>query len=162
MMLRLLSMQCCQHKHITRLNDITCVKNLGRFNMSQTWRMSLSFEIRKAPGSYTLFYKHSAPSFPCIIAVPNEIYDIASSIVPYSFLTRIAAEEIAMSCNRTYCNCNCFYVNVNNWKHPVQKFIHLYILLSLHIVYVCRSSSCRANYCTHDQSLTEKLCCGKT
>lgn len=148
--------------HVTRLNDITSVKNLGRFNMSQTWRMSLSFEIRKAPGSYTLFYKHSAPSFPCIIAVPNEIYDIASSIVPYSFLTRIAAEEIAMSCNRTYCNCNCFYVNVNNWKHPVQKFIHLYISLSLHIVYVCRSSSCRANYCTHDQSLTEKLCCGKT
>jgi len=89
--------------------------------------MSLSFGIRQARVGYRLFYKHSAPSFQCLIAVYNEIYDITSSIVSYTFLVRVAAEEFALSRNRTYCGCNCFYVNVNNSKYCVQKFIHLYI-----------------------------------
>jgi len=63
----------------------------------------------------------------CLIAVHNEIYDIASSTVPYTFLACIVAEEFALSRNRTYCDCNRFYVNVNNSKYCVQKFIHLYI-----------------------------------
>jgi hypothetical protein len=134
--------------HVTRLNDITSVKNLGGLNMSQTWHMSLSFGIRQAPVGYRLLYNHSAPSFQCLIAVHNEIYDIASCVMSYILLARVAAEEFALSHNRTYCDCNCFYINVNNLKYCMQKFTHLYISWSLHIVYVCWSSSRTVNYCT--------------
>jgi len=149
-------------KYIRWLNDTTSVKNLGRLNMSQTWRTSLPFGIRKAPAHYRLFYKHLAQSLQCLIVVHNEIYDIASSVVSYTFLAHVAAEEFAQSRNRTYCDCNCFYIKVKNTKYCVQKFIHLYIAWSLHIVYVCRSSSFTAKYCTHDQSLIENLRCSKT
>jgi len=63
--------------------------------------MSLSFGITQAPVGYRLFYKHLAPSFQCLIAVYNEIYDIASSIVSYTFLAHVAEEEFALSHNRT-------------------------------------------------------------
>jgi len=81
---------------------------------------------QKSPCWLQTFLKHSAPSLQCLTAVHNEIYDISSSVVSYTFLACVAAEEFALNPNRIHCDCNCFYFNVNNSKYCVQKFIHLY------------------------------------
>jgi hypothetical protein len=88
-----------------------------------------------------------------VLAVTSSFVKIPRSACPFS-VTCILADWFALTCDRVHCYCSCFKSPISIIRSSLctTKFVYLYILCSLHSVYMCKFLSCRAmNYWTHYQ-----------
>jgi hypothetical protein len=91
---------------------------------------------QKSPCWLQTFLKHSAPSLRCLIAVHNEIYDISSSVVSYTFLACVAAENLHWTPTEHTATVTAFTLTSIIWN-TVCKNLYTCILRDHFTLYMC-------------------------